>query len=116
MTEHEHKEEIILEHFTSALGKGATRTHDFKWDELNFESPDLGDLAAPISEEEVKSAIHAMPSGKAPGPDGFTGAFFKRCWEIIKVDVMRVVECFGDLHTSNLHWLNSANVVLLPKN
>ena len=28
---------------------------------------------------------------------------------------MRVIQCFDSLHTSNLHWLNSANVVLLPK-
>jgi hypothetical protein len=32
-----------------------------------------------------------MPSDKAPGPDGFTGAFFKSCWEIIKDDIMAVV-------------------------
>lgn len=115
VTEHEHKEEIIHDHFSSALGKGESRTHDFKWDVLHFGSPNLEVLAAPISEEEVKCAIHSMPSDKAPGPDGFTGAFFKRCWEIIKVDVMNVIGSFGNLHTSNLHWLNSANVVLLPK-
>uniref|UniRef100_A0A453BAR3 Uncharacterized protein n=1 Tax=Aegilops tauschii subsp. strangulata TaxID=200361 RepID=A0A453BAR3_AEGTS len=56
-----------------------------------------------------------MPSDKAPGPDGFTGLFFKKCWGIIKHDLMRVIQCFDSLHTTNLHWLNSANVVLLPK-
>uniref|UniRef100_A0A453I1L4 Reverse transcriptase domain-containing protein n=1 Tax=Aegilops tauschii subsp. strangulata TaxID=200361 RepID=A0A453I1L4_AEGTS len=52
---------------------------------------------------------------KAPGPDGFTGTFFKKCWGIIKHSVMRVIQRFDSLHTSNLQWLNSANVVLLPK-
>lgn len=28
---------------------------------------------------------------------------------------MRVIHLFDSLHTSNLHWLNSANVILLPK-
>jgi hypothetical protein len=56
-----------------------------------------------------------MPPDKAPGPDGFTGAFFKRCWETIKADFMRVIHLFEDLHSENFHWLNSANIVLLPK-
>uniref|UniRef100_A0A8R7R4C4 Reverse transcriptase domain-containing protein n=1 Tax=Triticum urartu TaxID=4572 RepID=A0A8R7R4C4_TRIUA len=33
----------------------------------------------------------------------------------MKQDMMRVVHHFDALHTANLHWLNSANVVLLPK-
>uniref|UniRef100_A0A8R7PR86 Reverse transcriptase domain-containing protein n=1 Tax=Triticum urartu TaxID=4572 RepID=A0A8R7PR86_TRIUA len=33
----------------------------------------------------------------------------------MKQDMMRVVHHFDALHTENLHWLNSANVVLLPK-
>ena len=56
-----------------------------------------------------------MPRDKAPGPDGFTGLFFKSCWNIVKDDIMRVIHSFGTLRTSNLHWLNSANIVLLPK-
>jgi len=28
---------------------------------------------------------------------------------------MRVTHQFGNLHVANLHWLNSANIVLLPK-
>lgn len=28
---------------------------------------------------------------------------------------MCVIQCFDDLHEANLQWLNSANVVLLPK-
>lgn len=28
---------------------------------------------------------------------------------------MRVIDLFGNLHVGNLHWLNSANVILLPK-
>lgn len=56
-----------------------------------------------------------MPSDKAPRLDGFMGAFFKKCWDIIKCDIMRVIHLFDSLHTSNLHWLNYANVMLLLK-
>jgi hypothetical protein len=56
-----------------------------------------------------------MPSDKAPGPDGFTGAFFKKCWDIIKGDIMKVIHQFKNLCVGHLQWINSANIVLLPK-
>jgi hypothetical protein len=55
-------------------------------------------LDDPVSKEEVKAAIN-----QALGPDGFTGAFFKRCWGTIKVGVMNVVQLFGGLHVENFH-------------
>jgi hypothetical protein len=79
VTEHDIKEEIAHNHFKEALSKGGPRTCDFNWDDLHFEDPGLQSLADPFSEEEVRNAINLMPSDKAPGPDGFTGAFFKRC-------------------------------------
>jgi hypothetical protein len=88
VTEHEAKEQIVHDHYKSIFGKGEPRLCDFSWDELIFEDPDLRPLGDPFTEEEVKHAIFQMPGDKAPGPDGFTGAFFKRCWDIIKGDVM----------------------------
>jgi hypothetical protein len=49
-----------------------------------------------------------MPSDKAPGPDGFTGIFFKSCWDIIKADVVRAANAFYSLRIGNLDILNSA--------
>ena len=56
-----------------------------------------------------------MPSDKAPGPDGFTGAFFKACWEIIKDDVMAAMNSLFTLNAQGFEWLNSACIILLPK-
>jgi hypothetical protein len=39
-------------------------------------------LMRPITQEEVDHAVKEMPSGKAPGPDGFTTDFFHHCWDI----------------------------------
>jgi hypothetical protein len=44
---------------------------------LGIVALDLSELEADISEEEVWDAIKALPSDKAPCPDGFTGAFYK---------------------------------------
>jgi hypothetical protein len=95
--------------------RGDPSSHDFNWADLAFPPTDLHSLGDPFTEEEVKIAITHLPGDKAPGPDGFTGLFFKRCWEIIRVDVLNVVHLFGTLHVENFHWLNSANIALLPK-
>jgi hypothetical protein len=72
-------------------------------------------LGVPFTEEEVRNAINQTPSDKAPGPDGFTGIFFKKCWPIVKDDIMRAIGRFGELHVHGFRWLNSANIALLPK-
>lgn len=85
------------------------------WASIPIADHDLSHLGDPITEEEVKVAILALPSDKAPGLDGFTGKFFKECWDIIKDDLMLAINHFSNLHTENLHWLNSANIGLIPK-
>jgi hypothetical protein len=35
--------------------------------------------------------------------------------ETIMVDVMNAIGGFGALHVHDFHWLNSANIALLPK-
>ena len=115
VTGHEQKEALMHEHFTSVMGRGTSYPMDFNWDALDFGNHDLSDLDSPISEEEVRAAINEMPNDKAPGPDGFTGIFFKKCWLTIKTDIMQAIHSFNNLHSANLHWLNAANIVLLPK-
>eukprot|EP00253_Pinus_taeda_P036088 PITA_36088 len=43
-------------------------------------------------EEEVSEVIKEMQNGKAPGSDGFNVDFFKACWNIVKQDILNVVE------------------------
>ncbi|VFQ70955.1 unnamed protein product, partial [Cuscuta campestris] len=44
--------------------------------------------------EEVKEAIWSLNPDAAAGPDGFKGRFFKECWNIIKVDLLRACQEF----------------------
>jgi hypothetical protein len=53
-----------------------------------------------------------LPSDKAPGPDGFTGLFYKVAWPIIKQDVVNV---FWSLDGRSFNLINDAFMILLRK-
>lgn len=64
--------------------------------------------------DEVKEAIHGLSPDSAPGSDGFTGYFFRGCWEIVKYDIVNMVQGFflGDhLHRA----VKSTMLILIPK-
>jgi hypothetical protein len=75
----------------------------------------LSHLDSPFSEEEVQAVIKAAPREKAPRPDGFIGLFFSECWNIIKEDLMGAIHHFYSMNHQELHLLNQAFVVLVPK-
>jgi hypothetical protein len=88
-----------------------------KLDDLEFESLSEGEAAsleAPFLEKEVKDVIYGMDGNKAPGPDGFSMAFFQACWEVLKNDIMAV---FSDFHARSKFEksLNSTFISLIPK-
>jgi len=72
-------------------------------------------LEAPFTQEEIKHTITSIPSDKALGPDGFTGAFFKTCWDIVQEDVTAALNSLFMLNSQGFELLNSANIILLPK-
>ena len=60
----------------------------------NISSEDNRALIKAISIEEVKQAVWDCDSNKSPGPDGFNFSFFKEFWEIINIELYKVVCCF----------------------
>jgi len=97
------------------LGNCPDREYTINLNELQIIAHDLADLELPFSEEEVWNTIKILPSDKAPGPDGFTGRFYKACWPIIKEDIMLAVSAVWNRKFVNLGVLNSAYITLLPK-
>lgn len=81
---HRDKQQIINQHFESIMKEPTARTTDFNWSLLQTPTLDLSTLDRPFTEEEVLQAINSPPMDKAPGPDGFTGLFFKHCWGITR--------------------------------
>jgi hypothetical protein len=65
-------------------------------------------------EEEVRNVVSAMDGDKAPGPNGFSMAFFKECWDVLRGDIM---EKFWDFFVggSFKKSLNASFIYLIPK-
>uniref|UniRef100_A0A2N9IM47 Reverse transcriptase zinc-binding domain-containing protein n=1 Tax=Fagus sylvatica TaxID=28930 RepID=A0A2N9IM47_FAGSY len=55
-----------------------------------------------------------LPGDKAPGPDGFSMAFFHKCWEVVGDDVMNFFEEFHT-HCKFEKSLNATFIALIPK-
>lgn len=51
-------------------------------------------LLAAITQEDVKREVFSMSSKKSPGPDGYTGKFFRRIWDILEFEVKATVQEF----------------------
>lgn len=114
---HDEKETILHQHFLGVLTNRINRRHTLDWDNLGLSrvDDDEHDLDRPFTLEELKHTVDELPAEKAPGPDGFTGLFYKRCWDIIKMDVLAAMNCVYELRTGPLDKMNGANIVLIPK-
>lgn len=108
-------EVAIHTHFSSVFGQPGPGGFTVDYNALGIQPIDLTTLELPFTEEEIQTAVCDMPSDRAPGPDGFTGAFCKLAWPIIKDDIVAAINAlfFGD--SRMFHKLNNAFVVLLPK-
>ncbi|KAK1314810.1 hypothetical protein QJS10_CPA01g01582 [Acorus calamus] len=71
-------------------------------------------LSSPVTEKEIWKALQGMKSSSSPGPDGFPASFYKKCWKIVKEEVILAVQSFfrdGKL----LKQLNTTFISLIPK-
>ena len=116
VADEEAKMEIIWKKIYGLIGHSSPRSDRLKFQELGIEPLDLHELDAPFAESEVLGAINDLAPEKAPGPDGYTGLFFRKCWAIIKHDVMAAINQVDALACSKLNILNDATMVLIPKN
>ncbi|XP_023635799.1 uncharacterized protein LOC111829922 [Capsella rubella] len=72
------------------------------------------DLTRKVSEDEIKRAVFSIGATKAPGPDGFTGAFYQTYWDDIKSDLMLAVRGFFEEGRFDTY-MNHTNICLIPK-
>lgn len=105
----------MFDYYNDLLGKPFARQHRIDLTQLSLPRLDLDELAAPFMADEVTRIVRETPSDRAPGPDGFSGAFFKVAWGVVGTDVVRVFQAFWDLDCRSLNLINEAMMVLLHK-
>lgn len=77
---------------------------------------DLVGIDVCFSEQEIWDTIKELSLDRAPGPDGFSGIFYKMSWSVIKTDVLRAFNALWSLDARSFHLLNDALMILLRKN
>jgi hypothetical protein len=93
---------------------GVSVGDDFWEDHEKVSEEENAMLEAPFSETEVKEVVFGSYAEGAPGPDGFSFLFYQVFWDIIKNDLMQLVNSF-EKNLLNLDRLNFAMITLLPK-
>ncbi|RVX02510.1 LINE-1 reverse transcriptase-like [Vitis vinifera] len=86
-------------------------------DGISFMRLDISEaegLEIPFLEEEVLAALTDLGKDKAPGPDGFTMAFWLYGWDVVKLEIMGF---FREFHERGrfVKSLNATFLVLVPK-
>ncbi|VFQ87964.1 unnamed protein product [Cuscuta campestris] len=95
--------------------KDSENTEDYLSHIPNLLTVDDNSLLTQLpNEKEVKDAIWNLDPLSAAGPDGFTGEFYKNCWDIIKEDVVKAVQEFF-LGIPTPKSLNECSIIMIPK-
>eukprot|EP00253_Pinus_taeda_P028731 PITA_28731 len=118
-TSHKDIEAVMVQHF-----RGITNENNLDRDQHIKEiikniprmvsREDNFKLNKPVIEAEVSTVIKDVQNGKATGPNGFNVDFFKACWNVVKHDILDVVED-SKRSRSILKALNISFISLIPK-
>lgn len=110
---------MIQDHIVQFYEVLLTETADWRpnLDDLVFDSLDslsASWLERPFEENEVYQVVCGMVKDKAPGLDGFSMGFFQVCWNVVKVDVLRVFQKIFNYQKFEKS-LNATFISLIPK-
>ncbi|CAI0556305.1 unnamed protein product, partial [Linum tenue] len=105
----------FVEHY-SAVFKEEKKVRPFpaSYGGVTISDCERNSLVRQFSEEEIWMAVRKCRGDKAPGPDGFSLEFFKKCWDVIKSDMLKAFEDFfikGELPICIAH----SFLCLIPK-
>src|SRR4051812_42084595 len=94
VSDHASKEGLLFTAYKNRLGTRMNTQMNFDLHAIIKRVDGLEVLTAPFTHEEIDDAVKAMPTDRAPGPDGFCGHFIKSCWHLIKDDFYTLCDDF----------------------
>jgi hypothetical protein len=112
----EAKSEAIFDYYDAILGTRFRCLNRIDLDRLDLPRLDLEVLATPFTEAEVAKIVQECPPDRAPGPNGFTGRFYRAAWPVIKDDLCSTFNSLWQQDWRSFYLLNDASMVLLRKN
>jgi hypothetical protein len=114
ITDHEAMAGLLWSSYKERMGRSEGIDMQFDLNVILQRVEGLDDLTRPFEKKELDDIIKAMPSDRAPGPDGFSGMFLKRCWPIVQNEFYRLAADFynGTLRMENI---NGSYITLVPK-
>jgi hypothetical protein len=86
--------DALYGYYNGLLGTNFVRSRCIDLHQIGVPSLQPHELEVLFTEDEVWNVIKELPNEKSPGPDGFTGMFYKVVWGIIKVDIMHAINAF----------------------
>ncbi|PKU67297.1 putative mitochondrial protein [Dendrobium catenatum] len=116
LTSHQDISNAFINHFRNLFNtQHTTQSHMAHFSPGGTVPPHLAEaLVAPVTMKEIKEVIFAGPNCSAPGPDGFTFAFYKATWSTISTQIFQAINAF--FNTASLPKIAKATALaLVPK-
>ncbi|XP_026383956.1 uncharacterized protein LOC113279476 [Papaver somniferum] len=86
----------------------------FDYERPSITAEQSGIMDAIHTLDEIKEAVFGLDADSARGPDGFSGCFYRHCWDIIQLDLTNaIIFCWQS--KTILSGVNSSLIVLLAK-
>ncbi|XP_077226480.1 uncharacterized protein LOC143888946 [Tasmannia lanceolata] len=80
--------DILVNHFSCLLNHNISMIGDLPEPQYKLSSDEAHDLVKPFGAEEIKEVVFNCDGNRAPGPNGFNGAFFKQFWYLIGGEIV----------------------------